>query len=221
MDSMVAQSPYVRGDGFCLFGSELRAAHGRHRAAILFWRHYTVGDGFGESFPATVTPEPFVFGQVGAERRSIAGGSMAGGTRGSADFAMIDAVAERNHLLRGSNWHGKRGISSVSVRTFGRLGGSAYGFADRSGETGTGSEAGLGPTDVGDAVDAAFHVVGDIQGAVRSDSNSRGAMDGAFRRDDTAGKSVGEDLAPAGGTAGRESLEDDVIAALGVRCTVP
>ncbi len=46
-------------------------------------------------------------------------------------------------------------------------------------------------------------------------------MDGAFRRDDTAGKAVSEDLAPAGGAAAGESLEDDVVAALSVGSAVP
>src|SRR5271155_5705972 len=153
LGSMVAYSPHIRSDGFYLRRCELRAAHCRHGAAILFRRRYTVGDGFGDSFPAAVAPEPFVFGQVRAERRSTTGVAVASGAGSSADLAMIDAIAERDHLMRRSRWYGESRITGVSVRTLGRLGGSAYGFAGRGGEAGTRSEAGLcgsgnGPTDI-------------------------------------------------------------------------
>ena len=125
----VAESPNVRRNGVDLFGGELRAAHGGHGAAVLLGNWNAIGDGLGESLPATVAPEPRLPGQVRAKRCSGAGGAVAGGTRGSADLAMIDTIAERDHLVRGSVRHGESGVSGIGIGSLRRIGGIAREFA--------------------------------------------------------------------------------------------
>ena len=46
-------------------------------------------------------------------------------------------------------------------------------------------------------------------------------MQGFAGRGESSGKAIGKDLAPAGRAAGRKLLEDDVVATLSVRSTVP
>ena len=223
---MVAESPNVRRYGVGLFGRELRAAHGGHRAAVQLGDGNTVRDGFAESFPAIVAPEPVVLGQVRAKRCSASVGTVAGGTRCSADLAMIDTVAELDHLVRGSGRHRESGISGIGIRSLGRFRCVGCGFARRSGQAGAGSEFRLrglrsSRADIGDAIDTAFHIVGDVQRTVGSDRYSRGAVDGAFGRNGSTGKAVSEDLAAACGAALGESLKDDVVSALSIRRAVP
>ena len=74
---VVAYGPDVCGDGLGLSWRELRPTVGGHGGAILFGSQHAFGNGFGESGEAAIAPEPFVLGEVGTERRSAAGGSVA------------------------------------------------------------------------------------------------------------------------------------------------
>ena len=168
---MLAESPNVRRYGFDLFGGQLRAAHSGHGAAVLLGNGNALGDGLGESFPTAVAPQPLFLSQVRAKRCSAPGCAVAGGTRGPADIAMIDTIAERDHLVRGSGRHGESGVPGIGIRSLGRIGSVACEFSCRRGEARTRSELRLrrlrsNSTDIGDAIDAAFHVVGDVQRAV-------------------------------------------------------
>ena len=94
----MADAVDVRRECRDLIGAELRAAHGRHGAAIFFGLRHAVGDRFLDAGVAAVAPQPLMRGERRAERRALAVIAVAAGAGGAAYLAAVDARAERDHL---------------------------------------------------------------------------------------------------------------------------
>ena len=88
------QTPHICCESCYLVGSEFRAAHGRHRAAILLWLRHTFRYRFYDSGKAAIAPQPFFTGQIGTQRRPCGIRTMASGTSGSAHLAVVNAIAQ-------------------------------------------------------------------------------------------------------------------------------
>src|SRR5579859_5606576 len=215
----MAQSPHIGGERLHLVRSQLSATHGRHRAAILFWLHHALGDGFCNTGVTPIAPQPLGVGQVGAERSSLCAGAMAACARRSANFTVVDTITQSHHLCGCSGWWSQAGIG---VRAFRRLG---LGFDDLAGASRRArawSRVALesGSAGIRNAVNSALDVVRYIERPIGSDREPAWTMLGRLRSLDSR-KAIGEYLARAGRSIAVQRLKDNVVAALRIRCTIP
>src|SRR5215475_2975090 len=112
------------------------------------------------------------------------------------------------------------------MRTLGWLRRSRNDLACRSGRAGAWRYAARGADSsataaIDDAIDPALDVVRDVEGSIRSDGQTARTMRRAFGGLHGSRESVRENLAIASGLLAVHRLEDDVVAALRIRRTVP
>src|SRR5450755_938726 len=97
---LMAETPDIGRKRRRLSVGELCAAHRRHRAAVLLGFRNAVGNDFQNSGETSVAPQPFLFREIGTQRRAGAVRTVATGATRSAHLTMVDAIAQRNHVGR-------------------------------------------------------------------------------------------------------------------------
>ena len=86
----------------------------------MFGLRHAGSDCFRDRRVATITPQPLRVGEIGTQSRARRVRAMAARAGRSADLTMVDAIAQRNHLLGRAGGHGK---------TCGRGGGAGIGMS--------------------------------------------------------------------------------------------
>src|SRR5215469_8644154 len=102
-------------------------------------------------------------------------------------LAVVDAIAERDHLLRRAGRDRKTGSrTGILIGPFGWLGFGLNDFTGRGRQVGAWGNAGItgfraGGANIGDFVDPAFYIVRDIKRSVRTDRDAGWTIRGALR----------------------------------------
>ena len=204
----VTQRPDVCADGGRLFGCELRSSQGGHRAAILFGLRHAVGYRLGDPLPSAIAPQPVILCQIRSEGGAHGVGAMASGACAAGDLAM-----DRCDLPRQPSPASRREAQEdLMLRPHPRRDGSPPAawqqtgrwFAGGSMRAGAWSEGGFcglcsSTPGVGDLIDPALHVVGDVKRTVGTDRDAGGAIGCAPGGHVGSGETVGEYFAPTRG----------------------
>ena len=129
--STMTQSPDIRRNGRYLVGSELSPAHRGHRRAILFRLRDTTGDCPGDSGEAAIAPKPLGVREIRTQRCAGTIRAMATRAGRSADLAVIDTIAQRNHFPRCPLRNGEiRHVGSCSRIWMGAFRGFGVSYTD-------------------------------------------------------------------------------------------
>ena len=153
---------------------------------------------------------------------------MAAGASSTADLSVINAIAERDHIVRGALGNrtaaARRGLARIGIRSFRRIRGSSHDFTRRA--RGAGAWRNLAAavrrsTDINDLVNPPSHVVGNVQRTIGSDGDPAGPMRGFVRRFIGARETVRKHLARPRRVIAGERLVDDVVSGLRIRRAIP
>ena len=181
----MTQAPDIRGEGRYLVGSKLRPAHRRHGAAIFFGLRHSIGDRFRDSGVAAIAPQPFLAPSDRAPMACPYRSRHGNPCSRSAHLAVVDAIAQRNHLSCRSFGNGKIAALQPHRRLDGcppaACAAASTGLAGRSRCARAGSDLrGVVSSTavIDDSVDSSAHVVGNVERAVRPDGQAGGTMRG-------------------------------------------
>src|SRR5580704_17896679 len=217
----MAQTPHVCRQRSYLVRCEFRPAHGRHRATILLWLRHTFRYRFQDSGKTAIAPQPFFTGQIGTQRRPCSIRTMAAGTGRCAHLSVVNTITQGNHVSRHA--FGKRG-ACIWMCALRRLGWGCDDIPSRSRRTRTWSDRtgkARGAALIDNSIDPSTNIVGNVERTIRSDCEARGTMGCTFRSHYRSRKSIRENFTIAGCTVARKWLKDDVVAALGIRSSIP
>src|SRR3984893_1586749 len=146
---------------------------------------------------------------------------MAARARRSAHFTVIDTIAQRHHLCcRPRRWS-KAGIGVRALRWFGigsddRAGGSRWARA----RCGPGA-ATCRATQINHSINPPRDVVRNVERSIGSDRKPAGTMLRLLRSLDRSRETVGKYLARTRRAIAVQRLKHDVVATLGIRCSIP